>query len=154
MPQGRKRQRLGSASHSLVKIQHLLSLVVSPTVCWSGIHEGIDVPKSFDNDPPSHHSTRLKGICPFNGYCVCYAQLILPRWRKNMSYFGICNRQRDKVENLLVGVYPGKRLSSSFASREPVVFSEPMKMILHRRWWWFRQVRYPTVNCKLAISHL
>lgn len=44
-----------------------------------GIHEGIDVPKSFDNDPPSYHSTRLKGIRPFNGYCVCYTQLILPR---------------------------------------------------------------------------
>lgn len=90
-----------------------------------------------------------RNICPFNG-CACYAQFILflPSWRKTTFFFDIFNVQWKKVANLLVDVYPGKNCSR----RASVVFSEPMKIKIHRNWGQFRHLRYLMMDCNLGIS--
>lgn len=153
MSQERKRQWMGSTSHSFVKIQHLLSLVVSPTLCWSGYMKGLMSPSPLTMIHPAITAPVWRVFALLMAI-VCAIHNWFYHDEEKTWFILAFIPGKEKVENLLVGVYPGKRLSSSFSSREPVVFSEPMKMMLHRHWWWFRQVRYPTVNCTLAISHL
>lgn len=68
--------------------------------------------------------------------------------KKNNIFFFNFNVQRKKVANLLVDVCPGKNCSSGAS----VVFSEPVKIKIHRNWGWCRYFRYLTMYCNLGIS--